>query len=132
MLKFSFLNILFYFLIKYIVFYAFLMFKDNSFKLLEIGNIKNGADLFYYLWLILFLPVACMIIFTAPLYFTFKVKSIIYFLLLIGLFVVVEYFIYTYLASQANPINGVYNGVISLLLLFLFFFKSMPFFKQSL
>jgi len=75
------------------------------------------------LWIFLFLPVVCMFIFTAPLYFVFKKKNTIYFTLIIIVFLVAEYFIYTYFASQANLMNGLYNEVIGLLMLFIFFFK---------
>ena len=78
---------------------------------------------FYYLWLFLFLPVLCSIIFSSPIYFTFKVKNGIYFILLLSAILIAEYFLYTYWASQADLMNGVYNGIISLSLLLLFFFK---------
>ncbi len=122
MLKPSFRNILLYLLTKYIVFYVFMMFKNNDFYFVNPG-IRNGADLFYYLWIFLFLPVVCMFIFTAPLYFIFKKKNTIYFTLIIIVFLVAEYFIYTYFASQANLMNGLYNEVIGLLILFIFFFR---------
>lgn len=122
MLKPSFRNILLYLLTKYIVFYVFMMFKNNDFYFVNPG-IRNGADLFYYLWIFLFLPVVCMFIFTVPLYFVFKKKNTIYFTLIIIVFLVVEYFIYTYFASQANLMNGLYNEVVSLLMLFIFFFR---------
>jgi len=124
MLKTTILNILLYFFVKYMAFYTFLMFKDSNFKLLNVNNIKNGADLFYFLWLLLFLPVVCMIIFTALLYFSFRVKNAVYFFLIIGVTFIAEYFLYVYLTSQKQiDINGVYNGILSILFLLLFFFK---------
>ena len=125
MLRLRILNILIYFLVKYFAFYILLMFKNNDFTFLELNNIRNGEDLFYYLWLLLFLPVVSMIIFSAPIYFSFKVKKGIYFILIIGVILIAEYFLYTYLASQMDSMNGVYNGIISLLFLFLFFFKAI-------
>lgn len=117
-------NILFYLFLKYILFYIFMMFKNNNFYFINPG-IRNGADLFYYLWMFLFLPVISMVLFSAPLYFTFKVKNAIYFILFVSIILVAEYFLYTYFASQANLMNGVYNGIISLLLLLLFFSKQI-------
>lgn len=122
MLKPSFRNILLYLLTKYIVFYVFMMFKNNDFYFVHPG-IRNGTDLFYYLWIFLFLPVVCMFVFSVPLYLVFKKKNTIYFILIIIMFLVVEYFIYIYFASQANLVNGLYNGVISLLMLSVFFFR---------
>lgn len=113
-------NILLYIFLKYIAFYVFMMFKNNDFYLLEVNNIENGEDLFYYLWIFLFLPVVCMVVFSAPLYFSFKVGNAIYFLLTIGVYLVVEYFIYTYLASQADLVNGLFNGLISVMFFFYF------------
>lgn len=115
-------NILFYLLIKYILFYIFMMFKNNNFYFINPG-IRNGADLFYYLWMFLFLPCLCMVVFSAPIYFAFRLKSIIFFILIIIAFLVAEYFIYTYFASQTNLMNGVYNGILSVLFLLLFFFN---------
>ena len=117
-------NILFYLLLKYILFYIFMMFKNNNFYFIN-PDIRSGADLFYYLWVFLFLPVLCMFIFSVPLYFAFKRKNVIYFILITSAFLVIEYFLYTYLASQMNLVNGIYNGIISLVLLLLFFFRSI-------
>lgn len=123
MLKPTVLNILLFWFVKYMAFYVLLMFKNNNYALLKVNEIKNGGDLFYYLWLFLFLPVVCMIVFSAPIYFSFRVKSLIYFALIIAAILIAEYHFYTWSASQANLMNGVYNGVISLLFLLLFFFR---------
>jgi len=123
MFKTTFKNIIVFFFVKYFLFYVFLMFKNNDYTLIQINSFRNGEDVFYYLWLFLFLPVLCSIIFSAPMYFTFKVKNGIYFILLLSAILIAEYFLYTYWASQADLMNGVYNGIISLLLLILFFFK---------
>lgn len=123
MLKPTILNILLFWFIKYIVFYVLLMFKNKNYALLKVNEIRNGEDMFYYLWLFLFLPVMCMLIFSGPMYFSFKVKSLMSFMLIMATILIVEYLIYTWSASQANLMNGVYNGTISVLFLFLFFFK---------
>lgn len=125
MLKATFKNILVYIFIKYVLFYIFLMFKNNDFSLLKLNTLKTGQDWFYYLWMFLFLPVISMVLFSAPLYFTFKVKNAIYFIVFVSIILIAEYFLYTYFASQANLLNGVYNGIISLLLLLLFFSKQI-------
>ena len=133
MLKASFKNILLYILLKYLLFYVFMMFKNNDFRLLHFYNLKNGEDWFYYLWLVLFVPVLNMILFSGPIYFIFKTKKAIYFILLMSIILVAEYFLYTYFVSQLDLMNGVYNGVISLLLLLLFFFKPISLiFKQRI
>lgn len=123
MLKVSFLNIILYYLVKYMAFYVMLMFKNKNYAFLEVGSISNGQDLFYYLWMLLFLPIISMILFSAPLYYSFKVSNTIYFLLIIAAVLAVEYLIYTYFASQTDLMNGVYNGIISIVFLLIFFYK---------
>lgn len=122
-MKPSILNILFYWFVKYIAFYVLLMFKNSNFAFLKVNEIKTGEDLFYYVWLFLFMPVISMLIFTAPVYFSFKVKNLGYFILIIVAVLIVEYVLYTYLASPSDLMNGIYNGIISVLFLLLFFFR---------
>lgn len=119
----TFLIISAYILIKYLAFYVFLMVKNGNYSFLQFGAIKNGEDLFYYLWLLLFMPIICFVLFSVPLYFSFKVKKIVYFMSIISIFLIAEYFLYTYLASTSNLMNGLYNGVISLAFFVLFFYN---------
>jgi hypothetical protein len=131
-MKPSLVNIILFWLAKYLGFYVFMMFKNNNYALLKLNTIKNREDLFYYLWLFLFLPVVSILIFSVPMYFSFKAKSPIYFTLIVGVILVVEYFLYTSLASQSNLMNGIYNGIISILFLTLFFYKYIiNVYKQS-
>jgi hypothetical protein len=123
MAKPSILNILSFWLVKYVAFYILLMFKNDNYALLRVDEIQNGDDLFYYLWLFLFLPVVCMLIFSVPLYLSLRVKKWAYLALIITAILIAEYFLYTWLASQTNLINGVYNGIFSLLFLLLFFLR---------
>ncbi len=133
MLKPTFTNILLYLFLKYIADYLFLMFKYNNFEFLNAAiSIRNGQDLFYYLWLVLFMPVISILLFSAPIYFSFKIKNIIYFTLLMSIILVAEYFVYVYFTSR-KPLYGIINEIISLFFLLLFFFKSIRLiFKQSI
>lgn len=120
MLKPTFYNILFYLFIKYIAFYLYLAFKNNDFYFFEVSNMKY----FMYWWMLLFLPIVIIFIFSAPIYFSLKIKSPIYFMLLMGAILVAEYFVYVFFTSDKHvDMNGVYNGIISVLFLLLFFFK---------
>lgn len=135
MLKASFKNIFLYILLKYLLFYVFIMFKNNDFRLLHFYNLKTGEDWFYYLWLVLFMPVVSMILFSAPIYFSFRLKNVVYFILAIAAIIVAEYFVYVFFNSERHiDMYGVYNGIISLLLFLLFFFKpiSSIFIKQKI
>ena len=126
MLKPRFLNIIFYIFVKYVVFYVFMMFKNHIFTLIEINELKTGSAVFFYLWTFLFLPVVCCVVFSAPIYYTFKLKRTLYFVLSISAILMAEYFLYTYFASESDLKNGIYNGVISILFLLLFFYNYIP------
>ncbi|QBJ88076.1 hypothetical protein DDI74_18305 [Chryseobacterium gleum] len=122
MLKANFLNIIFYILVKYLVFYIFIMFKNDNFYLINPG-IRDGVDLLYYLWMFLFFPVIGCILFLAPIYYSFKIRKWVYFILINIIILSAEYCLYTYLASQLDLWNGIYNVIISAILFWVFFHK---------
>lgn len=133
MLKPNIKNLLFYIFFKYLIFYIFMMFKNSNFALIDVFELKTLEDLFYYLWTFLFLPTLISVILLVPLNYSFKIKNGLYFLLMINLVLIAEYFIYTFLASQMNLWNGIYNAVISLLFLGLFFYKHIvSMFKKTI
>lgn len=123
MLRPSFTTILLYWFLKYTVFYILMMFKNKNYALIMVNDLKTKEDLFIYLWMFLFFPIVCMILFSIPMFYSFKAKAFIYFVLAIIAILLAEYFIYTYLASQTDLMNGVYNGIISILFLVFFFFR---------
>jgi hypothetical protein len=123
MMKLSFKNIVVYIFLKYLVFYVFMMFRNKNYTLVRINELKTFGDWFYYLWIFLFMPVIITILFSAPLYFSFRLKQFYFFALVMGAVFVAEYFLYTYLASQLDLMNGVYNAIIGILLFFLFFYR---------
>lgn len=99
------------------------MFKNKDYSLIQIGSLKNSQDVVYYLFIFLFLPVLSIMLFSIPIYFILRLRNAIVFFLLISLVLIAEYFVYTYFASQADRMNGIYNGIVSLLLLGIFFYK---------
>lgn len=111
--------------VKYLIFYLILMISNNSFKLLHIGYVKNGIDLFYYLWIVLFFPIMDLILFSVPLFFILRLKNYLYFFLGLLLVLLAEYFIYTYFTSQKvfNQ-DALLKVVISFITFFLLFYKS--------
>ena len=125
MLKPNFINIVFYFFIKYIAFYVFMMFKNNDFTLIQLIELRGFNDWVFYLSTFLFLPIVCSIVFGIPLIYIFKKKDAIYFTALVSILVMAEYLLYTYFASQLDLTNGIYNGVLTLLFLVLFFYKGI-------
>jgi hypothetical protein len=99
------------------------MFKYQDYTLIDIGNLRNGQDIFYYLWTFLFLPVCSAILFSAPIFIAFKLNNGMIYILIIAVVWVAEYFFYTYMASPADMTNGLYNALIGLGLFVILFFK---------
>jgi len=61
--------------------------------------------------------------FLSPLYYSFRLKNKIYFILINILVLAFEYGIYTYFVSQLDLWNGIYNIIISIFLFILLFHK---------
>jgi hypothetical protein len=125
MIKATFQSILLYIFLKYLLFYILLMVKSDDFKLIKVADLKSGQDWFYYLWIILFMPIIAMIVFSGPLYFAFKMKKLIYFILLIGIVLIAEYFLYTYFSSQNNLMNGIYLEIIGIFVFIFLFYRDI-------
>jgi hypothetical protein len=126
MLKPSLRNILFFLLLKYLVFFTYAMVASGNYKLLQIQNVKTAQDLFYYLWLVLFFPILSMIFFAWPLYFSFKLKSLVLFAItVLGIFFL-EYVLYVYFTSTHHiDSKGVVNFLISVGLFVFFFYREI-------
>ena len=101
-----------------------MMFKNDNFYLINPG-IKNMTNLFFYLWMFLSFPIAISIIFSVPIYYLLKIKKIIYFILISTIVLTIEYFIYTYFASQLDLWNGIYNILIGIIFFIIFFHKTL-------
>ena len=127
MLKTNFLNISLYIFIKSIIFYCILMILNNDFTLLNVmNNIKNGKNLFYYLWVILFFPIVDILFFSIPLYHILKVKKIILSIILVSIVIVIEYLLYVYFTTQKiYDRDATIKIVVSIILLIIFFYKAI-------
>lgn len=123
-MKPTYLNIILYIFVKYLLFYLFLMIRNNDYYFIN-PEIRDIIDLIYYLWLFLFFPILMNVIFLIPIYFSFKLRNLVYFIIIIIVILIVEYLLYTYFASQLNLWNGVYNIIISIILFYLFFHKTI-------
>lgn len=120
-------TVILYILLKYVLFYLLMMVKNNNYTFLKINEIENGEDLFMYLYTFLSLPFIFIVLLTLPLYYSLKVrKTTLFFILLVGSFCI-EYFVYTYLASQLDYMNGIYNALIGLALFFVFYYRTIKF-----
>jgi hypothetical protein len=112
-----------FFYTKYAAFYIVMMFKNDNYYFLKINDIKTGEDVFFYLWLFLFLPTVFSFLLSAPLWFAFRLKSFLYFTIITILIFLIEYVMYTWLASQIDLVNGIINFIASISIYTLFFLK---------
>lgn len=126
MFKPTFSNVLWFLFTKYIVFYFLLMILNNDYRLLEWENLKGGHTITYFILVMSPYLLINMLLFSAPVYFSFRLMNAVYFILAIGAIIVAEYFVYLLYTSENHvAIRGVYNGAITLLFFILFFFKSI-------
>jgi len=132
MMKVSFRNIVVYIFLKYLIFYIFLMFRNNDYTLISVSTLQTFQDWFFYLFIFLFLPVLNILLFTGPIYYLLKLKKITLFVILWVVCLLIEYVIYTRSASQLDLMNGVYLEIIGILLFLLFFYRHIVLiFKQQ-
>lgn len=126
MIKPTFLNVCISILISYIIFLVIPMVINEDYRLLEFSNIRNGQDLFYYLWIVLFFPVVDIILFSVPLFCSFKIKKVFVFMSIIIAVYALEYFIYVYFTSQKiYDEDSLQKVMIGLVLFFIFFYKNI-------
>jgi len=129
MFKISFLNSACYLLVKYIVFLFILAFIGDRFKNAVINNAETTLELakltLGYILYILFYVAFLVLVFCAPLYYILQIKSGLYFLVLLIVFYVVEFFAYYHLFSPSDKSPSVYNAIIGLIFLNLFFYKQI-------
>lgn len=126
-MKASYLNILLTLVLKYLAFFVLLAFFDNRFKSIVIDNAENQKELFFnslqYLFYIIIVGVGFAFPFSIPFYFSMHIKNKYLFIILFLTTLVTEYFAYTYMASENDKINGVYNEVISILFFLVTYWK---------
>ncbi len=125
MIRPRFLNIVFYIFLRHLIFYIFMMIKNNRLNILNANNFKSIEDIIYYILIFLPLPLISIILSSVPIYLTFKKGNVITFFMTFSIVFLIEYSIYTYLASEADPLNGIYYILIGFLLLLILFYKSI-------
>jgi len=131
MFKINLINSFLYLLIKYIVFFLILAFIGDRFKHVVIDNAETSSEIFKltisYVVYILIFTIPMVLVFGFPLYYILKLKKKGSFIACIIIFYCTEYFVYTFLNSQKYfyDWNGIYNAVIGVILLGIFFYKSI-------
>jgi hypothetical protein len=120
MAKVRFRIVLLYFLLKYVILYILIMFLKNDYTFLRVDKLKSGEDWYYYVFM--FMPIINIVLFSAVVYFSFRLKNFIAFIALISLVSIAEYFVYAFFTSQKHVDEyEVYNGIIGILLFILLF-----------
>ena len=133
MLKPTICNVVLYFLVKYLLFYAGNIVYQGSYQWLGPSNLKTGQDVFYWLWMFGFLPVVSILLFAVPLSLILRLSRFVSFGCALAAFVVADYAFYVFFNSQ-KPLDayGFYHETIGLLVLaFLFHGRIVAIFTSS-
>jgi len=126
MAKVRFRIVLLYFLLKYVILYILIMFLKSDYTFLRVDKLKSGEDWYYYVFMFMFLPIINIVLFSAVVYFSFRLKNFIAFIALISLVSIAEYFVYAFFTSQKHVDEyGVYNGIMGILLFILLFHRQI-------
>ncbi|SDQ40785.1 hypothetical protein SAMN05421664_1490 [Chryseobacterium soldanellicola] len=129
MFKVSLINSFLCLLAKYLIFFFILAFIEDRFKDAVINNAETSSEMFrlslnYILYILIYL-IPLILVFFLPLYFILKIKKGIYFILCIVLFFMVEYSAYTYFYAPSDKTLGIYNIIIGIIVLGIFFHKAI-------
>jgi len=102
------------------------MFKNQDFKLVEKSNLLEGHSLTYFVFVMLPFPLLIMLLFSAPIFYVFKIKNVLIFGLLMAIILIAEYLVYIFMTSRKlYDINGIYYTVLSLSFLMIFFHRQI-------
>ncbi|MDV3897437.1 hypothetical protein CMU05_07605 [Elizabethkingia anophelis] len=129
MFKVNLINSFLYLLVKYFIFFFILAFVGDRFKSIVLDNAETTSEIFkltlnYILYVAIY-AIPLILVFSFPLYYILKIRKGLYFVLSITLLFTVEYLIYTYLYAPSNKILGIYNIIVGIILLGIFFYKSI-------
>lgn len=129
MFKINLINSFFYLAIKYIIFFFILAFIGDRFKHIVIDNAGTSYEMVkltvnYILYAVIYtIPIILVLVF--PFNYILKMEKNIYFIFSMILFFAVEYYIYTYFYAQSDRTLGIYNIIIGIILLWVFFHKTI-------
>ncbi|PQJ09253.1 hypothetical protein CJD36_018565 [Flavipsychrobacter stenotrophus] len=115
-------------LIKYYIFFVFIAIC-NRYKTMVIANSNGLASLMgntgWYVLYISFGAFLLSIIFFFPILITLRIKNRRYILLAFAFLLPIEYYTYTKLFSQIDPINGIYNTIVSVAFIFIYMMRRL-------
>ena len=128
-------NILFFLFTKYLAYYLYFMAKHNDFRLFELKSISDIGSLFtYFAFFMLPIIILSFILFSLPIYFSFKLKNVFLFLTSLSVLLILELIIYLNGTGQKNVvINESHYFLINAFFLLFFFYKPIlqKFIKNS-
>lgn len=104
--------------IKYILFFIFLMVWRGDYRILQ-ASFMDG--ILYFSIFMLPLPAIIASLLVYPIYYSFRIKHTFGFICAMIALVALEYALYTFYASTSNLMNGMYNGLISVIVGLIFF-----------
>lgn len=123
------INSFLYLLVKYILFFFVLAFIKDRFKSRVTDVAETSSEMIKlalnYILFVLVYTIPLIAIFIIPFHFILKIKKGVHFMLSITLLFIIEYCFYTYMFASSNKILGIYNLIIGVLLLWIFFYKSI-------
>ena len=129
MFKISFFKTIYYLLVKYIVFLFILAFIGNRFKSAVTDHAETTLELakltLGYVLYVLFAVILLIIFFCTPLYYSLQIKNGLLCVLLLIAFYVIEFFAYWYFFSPSDKLPSVYNTIVGIIFLNLFFYKQI-------
>ncbi|SMO49494.1 hypothetical protein SAMN06265350_102458 [Solitalea koreensis] len=129
MFKVRFLNSVLFLLIKYSVFFFIVAFMGGRFKTAVMDNASTSWEFFKltlgYILYVLVYSIFLIALFCAPLYFILKIEKGFLFLLAAIVFYGIEFVVYTHFYSPSDRMLGIYNAIVGVVLLCVFFFTSI-------
>jgi hypothetical protein len=122
MLRPSYKNVVFCIILKFILFLWILGIKRNDYRLMSF----HLDTLIYYLVIVFPIILIDIVLFSAPIYFAFKVKNFFLFALAIVILLIIDSCLYVVGTSYSvNDRNGIIYFTISSWALIFFFYKTI-------
>jgi hypothetical protein len=115
------------FMMKYLMYFLLLLFCDDRYSIFISKSATSGSEMVLNLWnYVLFTVPYCVFfsfLFFYPFCLSFKVRNLSLGFLLFLAALCIEYYGYTYLASQLNAFNGLLNGLLTMVLMLVFYLR---------
>ncbi len=127
MLKPTYRNAVLFLFVKTLVFVVMIAFVNNRYISYvtdvhkEAGLLRNTIS--YLGYVLIFGVIPSIIIFSAPIYFSFRIRQPLFFITVIGAIFGLDYFIYSRLGGFANNVERYYFWVSNLLSFLIFFYR---------